>query len=65
MSLEEAIKNSQCIVISTAHSIFKDLNWKKTISSLEEPKLIVDGRHFFSEPPSGVLFYGIGRGDVN
>ena len=65
ISLEETIKNSQCIVISTAHSIFRNLNWDEIISSLEEPKLIVDGRHFFSEPPSGVLFYGIGRGDVN
>ena len=65
ISLDETIKNSQCIVISTAHSIFKDLNWDKIISSLEEPKLIVDGRHFFENPPSGALFYGIGRGDVN
>ncbi len=65
ISLDKAIKNSQCIVISTAHSIFKDLNWEKIISSLEEPKLIVDGRHFFEKPPSGALFYGIGRGDVN
>ena len=65
ISLDETIKNSQCIVISTAHSIFKDLNWDKIISSLDEPKLIVDGRHFFEKPPSAVLFYGIGRGDVN
>ena len=65
ISLDETIKNSQCIVISTAHSIFKDLNWDKIISSLDEPKLIVDGRHFFEKPPSGALFYGIGRGDVN
>ncbi len=65
ISLEETIKDVQAIVIATAHSVFKGIDWNKVIKSLEEPKLIVDGRHFFSEPPSGALFYGIGRGDVN
>jgi len=65
ISLENTIENSQGIIISTAHTIFKDLNWDKIINSLEEPKLLIDGRHLFESPPGGVKFYGIGRGDIN
>ena len=65
ISLDDSIKDAQAIVIATAHGIFRNIDWNNVRESLEEPKLIVDGRHFFSEPPSGALFYGIGRGDVN
>ena len=64
-SLEESVAGSQGIVISTAHTVFREINWDKVISSLKDPKLVVDGRNFFSSPPKGALFYGIGRGDIN
>ena len=65
VSLEDSIKGAQGIVISTVHNVFRKIDWDEVVSSLDEPKLIVDGRHFFNVPPQGAMFYGIGRGDVN
>jgi UDP-N-acetyl-D-mannosaminuronic acid dehydrogenase len=64
-SLESTLSGSQGVVLATAHNSFKDIDWARICELLESPKLLIDGRHFFSQPPAGFKFYGIGRGDVN
>ncbi len=64
VDIESSVKGSQAIVIATAHSAFKDIEWDRISEMMEEPKLLFDGRGFFSTPPEGFKFYGIGRGDV-
>jgi len=63
--LNEKLESVDTIIIATAHSIFKTLDWEDIVNKLKPPKLVVDGRYFFREPPHGAKFYGIGRGDVN
>jgi UDP-N-acetyl-D-mannosaminuronic acid dehydrogenase len=52
----EACKNSDCIIISTAHSVYKKLDFGK-ISSLMKGNLFIDLRNLFS--PSQVTSFGL------
>jgi len=61
--LEESLEHAQAIVLATAHSAFKNLDWREIAGKLEEPKLIIDGRNMI-EPPANARYYGIGRGDL-
>ncbi|ALM74997.1 UDP-N-acetyl-D-mannosamine dehydrogenase [Thermococcus barophilus] len=61
-TLEEAVKDSDAIVIATDHSQFKKLNWKE-LGKLMRNKILIDGRHVIDKPPKGFIFKGIGRGE--
>lgn len=63
-SLEEAVKDSDCILITTDHSSFKSLDLQ-TISTLAHaPLAIVDGRHVLvprKVEALGITYIGLGR----
>ena len=58
-SLEEAIQNCDCIVITVDHSEFKQLDFEALKRRMRTP-IIVDGKNVFSKP-EGFVYYGIGK----
>jgi len=62
-SIEKAIKNSDCIIIVTAHKQFNQLNIKDIENLAAKPLIIVDGRNIFNinELPPEIIYYGVGR----
>lgn len=63
-TLEDALNNSDIILIVTDHKVFKELNWK-WVASIVRRRIIVDGRRIV-EPhiaiKHGFKYYGIGYG---
>lgn len=64
LSLEEAVQDSDCLVITTAHKIFKEIPLETARSSMKRSPVIVDGRNILN--PSDVIkagfrYFGIGR----
>ena len=63
-SLENAVRNSDAIVVVTDHPEFKQINLKD-IGKIMRTKIIVDGRRIISPQKSttlGFKYYGIGLG---
>lgn len=63
-SLEEALDNSDAIIIATDHPEFKEFNLNK-VSKLVKNKIIVDGRRAidpYKAYRAGFKYYGIGFG---
>ena len=63
-SLEEAVKGSNCIVITTDHSCFKSLNLQTITRLAHTPLAIVDGRHVLAPrevEALGITYIGLGR----
>ena len=63
-SLENAFKDSNCLLFMTDHEMFKTLNLEKYVKMMKKPAIIIDGRQLF-EPKSvlklGLHFKGVGR----
>jgi len=58
-SLEEAVKNADCIVFTVNHSAFKTIDLSQVKSLMRTP-IIVDGKNVLDEP-EGFSYYGIGK----
>lgn len=61
--ITDLLKNSDCLVIMSAHEDYKKLNLKNT-SRLMKTKIIIDGRNFFNKEivtKLGFLYKGIGN----
>lgn len=62
-SLEKAIENSECLILSTDWQMFKSLKWEK-IKSQMNGNIIVDGRNFWNKSlieSYGFTYIGVGR----
>ena len=62
--LESAVDGAECVVLSTAHSLFKGIDWEAVAARMQSPRLLVDGRGFFENPPAGFDYLCIGRGRI-
>ncbi|MBT9132644.1 MAG: UDP-N-acetyl-D-glucosamine 6-dehydrogenase [Syntrophomonadaceae bacterium] len=63
-SLEEAVKDSDCIIIATDHSSFKSLDLQTIAKLAHTPLAIVDGRHVLiprEVEALGITYVGLGR----
>ena len=63
-SLKEAVKDSDCILISTDHSAFKSLDLQTIAKLAHAPLAIVDGRHVLvprEVEALGIAYIGLGR----
>lgn len=61
--MDEALKNSDCLVLVTAHDEYKKLSLKK-IKKLMRTLVIVDGRNVFDRKEcekEGFVYRGIGK----
>ncbi len=66
-SLEDALKDSDCIVLHTFHKSFENLQITEIKEKMKDCGLIVDTQHAFSPGDvikSGLKYRGIGRGGV-
>jgi len=67
-SLQQAVEGSDCIVIVTDHTEFKEIDLSKLRKSMKDNPIIVDGRRLI-EPTkakeAGFKYYGIGYGIRN
>ena len=67
-SLQEAIKNADCIVIATDHTEFKKMDLLKLKEYMKENPVIVDGRRIIDPAKVknvGFKYYGVGYGVKN
>lgn len=62
-SIEQATKNSDCLIFVTAHQEFIQLKIKDLEGNTAKPLIIVDGRNIFNlkEIPKNVIYVGVGR----
>ena len=61
---EEAVKGSDCIVITTDHSSFQSLNLQTIAKLAHRPLAVVDGRHVLvprEVEALGITYIGLGR----
>lgn len=61
---EEAIIDADCLVMVTAHSVFKNLRIDDFAKKMKMPGVIVDARHIFDPTEvleSGLVYRGVGR----
>jgi len=64
-SLDEAIKNADCVTIITDHTAFKNLNLQEIKASMNGKPIIIDGRRIVYPHEAqniGFTYYGIGFG---
>lgn len=64
-SLNEAIEGSDCLVIITDHTEFKNLNLQEIKNLMNSKPAIIDGRRIINPHEAeklGILYYGIGFG---
>lgn len=62
-NIYKAIKGSDCLLLSTAHSTYKRINFKK-VKKLMRGNLVIDGRGFFDPTKvkeAKLIYRGIGR----
>ena len=65
ISLNEAIKNADCIAIITDHTVFKKLKLQEIKASMNDKPAIIDGRRTIDPHEAkniGFTYYGIGFG---
>jgi nucleotide sugar dehydrogenase len=62
-SLEEAISNTECIVLLTDHDEFKDFDFTRVEIDEKDPLVLVDSRNIydFDQLPENVVYSGVGR----
>ncbi|MCX8169157.1 MAG: nucleotide sugar dehydrogenase [Candidatus Methanomethylicia archaeon] len=65
-SIEDAIKDTNIVLIATDHDIYYKLNWNLLSNLMIEPKLLFDGRGVvdISKLPKDLNFMGIGRPSI-
>lgn len=66
-TLIDAIKNSDCIIIGTAHNQFLEINLKEIVELMKKPAIIIDTRGIVSPnlaKESGFIYRGIGRSSI-
>jgi len=64
-SIHEAVKGSDCLVVITDHTEFKNLSLKEIKALMNEKPTIIDGRIIinpYRAEKSGFTYYGIGLG---
>ncbi len=62
-NLEDAIKDSDCIIIVTAHTVYRDLDLQY-IKEIMRTTIIVDGRNVFDKEEciaKGFVYFGVGK----
>jgi len=62
-SLEEAVHEADCVVVSTDHQEFKSLTLSQMLSSAKSPLVVVDTRHLIDpiEASAKAIYRGVGR----
>ncbi|RLI66152.1 MAG: nucleotide sugar dehydrogenase [Candidatus Asgardarchaeum californiense] len=63
-SFDELFRDADCIVVVTAHSLYKNTDFKKYFKLMRRPAAVVDGRHIFNPDKmdsEGIVFRGVGR----
>ncbi|UCE75065.1 MAG: nucleotide sugar dehydrogenase [Methanomassiliicoccales archaeon] len=66
-TLEEALRNSDCVVLHTYHKTFQKLQITDLKGLMKDEALLVDTQHMFSPNDvvkSGLKYRGIGRGGI-
>ena len=66
-SLEDALNDSDCVVLHTCHKSFKNLRVNDIRALMKEDALVVDTQHIFPLDEvlkSGLKYRGIGRGGI-
>lgn len=62
-SLHEAVKGSDCLLVITDHTVFKNLNLQEVKASMNDIPIIIDGKRII-DPRSamsiGFAYYGVG-----
>jgi len=64
-SLMEAVKDSDCIIVATDHSEFKEIDLLKLRKLMKDNPIIVDGRRLIDPveaKKTGFKYYGVGYG---
>lgn len=64
-TMENALKDADCVVLHTLHDQFTDLNLSEIKAMMKPRALLVDARHLFSPSEAidhGLIYRGIGRG---
>jgi UDP-N-acetyl-D-mannosaminuronic acid dehydrogenase len=64
-SLDEAVKNVDCIVLMTDHLVFRKLDLHEIRASVNDNPVIVDGRRILADceaTNNGFFYYGVGLG---
>jgi len=62
-SLHEAIKGSDCMLVATDHTIFKNLDLQEVKKLMNDTPIIIDGRRIIdhrSAMSMGITYYGVG-----
>lgn len=59
--LGSAVEGADAIIISTAHSAYKSVNWKNMKEKMNTKPVIVDGRNILSSIPQGFICKSIGN----
>jgi UDP-N-acetyl-D-mannosaminuronate dehydrogenase len=63
-SLEEAVRDADCVVIGTAHKEFKDIDLKALAAMVKGPAALVDSRNVvepIAAAEAGFSYRGVGR----
>jgi len=64
-SFVEAVTDSDCIIVATDHTEFKDIDFSKLKKSMNDNPIIVDGRRIVDPvkaKKTGFKYYGVGYG---
>ncbi|MCK5037743.1 MAG: nucleotide sugar dehydrogenase [Thermoplasmata archaeon] len=64
-SMDETLKDADCVILHTLHDEFKDLKLSEIKGMMKPQSLLVDTRHLFSPNEAmdqGFVYRGIGRG---
>lgn len=65
-SIEDAIKDSDCVIIVTAHQEFRKIKIEYLKNATSKPLIIVDGRNIFNlnDISDDIIYVGVGRKSV-
>ena len=64
LSLEEAVRDSDCLIVATGHNEFKNLPYEKVRALMNRAPVIIDGRNILNPSDvvnNGFMFVGVGR----
>ncbi len=62
--MEQVVSGSDCIVVVTDHSQYRNINISELAKKMRKPGIVIDGRNIFdpvSIRKAGLAYYGIGR----
>ncbi len=63
LPLEEALRDSDCMVVATGHKEFKELSFEKIRTLMKDRAVVVDGRNILNSAnviDNGLLYAGVG-----